>query len=96
MGKSPKIEPRKSWRRGEAEDKLIIKLIKSGKGPKDLEYRELKKNYPELFKNYSAQVIRNHVSTLLAEHRRKGNLHQFNQHQFYFDSFFVFRLRIGK
>lgn len=59
----------KSWKNGGEEDKFIEKLIKKGKINKYTKPMALKKAHPDVFGEYTINVVRNHLNIIK---RRNG------------------------
>lgn len=54
----------KQWKNGGEQDKFIVKLIKQGKIHKNTKPATLKADYPNLFAEFSPNVMRNHLNIL--------------------------------
>ncbi len=54
----------KIWNKNGPEDTLILKLIKNGKITKNTKPSDIQKEYPNMFKDFSLDVMRNHVNML--------------------------------
>ena len=59
MGKIKKV-----WKDGGVEDKFILKLIKQGKVHKNTKPKQLVELNPEIFRDFSDNVVRNHLNSL--------------------------------
>lgn len=58
----------KTWKTNGPEDKFMIKLLKSGKITKNSKPNHIKKEYPQIFNDFSNEVIRNHLNELKRKH----------------------------
>jgi len=59
MGKLKKI-----WKQNGPEDKFLTKLIKDGRVSKNTTASLLKKQHPEIFSDFTCNVVRNHLNEL--------------------------------
>lgn len=67
MGKSTRL-----WKTNGVQDKFLEKLILSRKVDKNTTPSSLKKEYPQIFNDFSTPVIRNHLLVL----KRKNGMYR--------------------